>query len=348
MQPHDISRVKWIYGFNSDRAYLGYGNFRELYHHLAFLKGVKGLIEYLFILFEIHSRNLSENDTKVNNIWKYLSHTFGNIESALLLYTDYYKETSFVGPICIVGGQKYFVKIFKTEDDAKAEKKRADMLRDIASKLFCIPDVLVHADNIVAYQVLEKKYRSVKSSVLKNLALDLGKSALLLNREETVFLDLINIQYILSLSKVFGFSKLVRDAIDVVTNNDEALKTSTWGHGDFTPWNAFYNRDNAVCLVDYERVCVGPPFMDIFHLITQKNALSGNARLPTDTILLVSREAGVDLAKSFLWYIVYLLMQLETDLDLHITQKKTHKQIRILIETKADILRKAVASFSSM
>ena len=74
-------------------------------------------------------------------------------------------------------------------------------------------------------------------------------------------------------------TSLINSTLKLVENLDDDFKvSSTYSHGDFTPWNSFSTRSQ-LALIDWELSGNYPVFFDLIHFTVSKNALLGELKL---------------------------------------------------------------------
>lgn len=271
--------------------------------------------------------------------WDAVGRLIGSASDALLLYTEYYKGTIFVGPV--LAGRPLFVKVYNHESDAGAEVRRRDWIYDCAAGFFRIPR-LEHADQaVLCYELVLHGRRRPNSTTIASSALAFGRAALLASGGALPFRKLVDLNRLSALASA-AFLPVIGRAAAAVTAIDDLVPVAQ-AHGDLTPWNVFFDVDGRICLVDYERVLDASPFFDLFHAFTQSRSLVGNATLPVETLRKVVEAAGVEKKTALHWYVAYLLFQLATDLGELVDEGRQHHQLRTLITTKTRLLLQALA-----
>lgn len=126
----------WIRGAARRPRYIGSGRPTALYRYLADLQGARSLAERVALATVGRlGRPLPVRDATILEAWGRLRQVFPEFESALLIYTGYYKNIVLSG--VVDSGGLHFVKIFVDPEDHEAERRRLNDLRGIAPGESC-------------------------------------------------------------------------------------------------------------------------------------------------------------------------------------------------------------------
>lgn len=280
--------MTWLRSVTGDLRYVAWGRYRELVPSLDYLPGARGRIEQAFLRtpFPHTSRERDVPEAALAAV-EDLTATLGAGSAALLLYTGYYKDTWFVGPIRSARGQRAFVKLFQSTDDAAAEVARADQASRLVQDGAFRTLRAVQSGQVVSYDIVSRAgSASDRDAVAIGAAIARGRKqddatpparARWAARSNAV--DAV-------LAGRFDHSS---SRVGPALAHDVA-----WGlaHGDVTPWNIIPTHEGLV-LIDYERVALRPAFFDVVYAGSQGPALRGSPTWARENVDRELRSAGV-------------------------------------------------------
>lgn len=107
-------------------------------------------------------------------------------------------------------------------------------------------------------------------------------------------------------------------------------------HGDLTPWNMYFNKENKIHLYDWELAKTNMPyFLDLFHFIFQSNILLKNSKfsdfkqelinLKNNKLIskYIKKENNINIDQNYIFYIVFISSYY---LNVYLDQENIHKQ----------------------
>lgn len=117
---------------------------------------------------------------------------------------------------------------------------------------------------------LSPDYRHLE--FVKNLVENTKKNT---RYEDTDFYN--SVQSIKGLSQKDEVNDVLKEAVEIVENRlKNKAEVYAFAHGDYTPWNIYYDKDK-LCAFDFEYCSYSLPcYIDIFHYITQAALLGRN------------------------------------------------------------------------
>lgn len=263
-------RFKYLKGLGKASKYVAIGfPFLQIYQ-LSHFKGFRKFLECLYLSLQLltlkkklpHNlqENLSDRHFKIKE----------GLNSAFFMDTSWYKGTFLVGIIKTNKQQPYFIKYFKNQADADNEFHRSINFYSAASNIFTLSKCVRNEQKVLYYEYLENSHKLVNTNTLAELAIKLVDTQ---KHKESLPIHLqFNFDEILkntfwkdhdSLYKMFS------SVIHKQWENSENCYLTYLAHGDYTPWNSFFDKKNEICLIDYERSTQRVLFCDFFHLFFQ-------------------------------------------------------------------------------
>jgi hypothetical protein len=324
--------VRHVRGASRHRQYLASGDAAAFVDLISPVRGWRRTADAVAVRFGMQfGRRHATGDTAED--WQELCAVVGEPVTALLLDTAYYKSTTFVGPFQVVDGSRVFVKVFRSADDAATEVERASAFAMRCSPEFRPARLLRPAGRVVLYELLER------SGPVPAQLLDDASSAwcrrMLDHPEapESLFVPPAEL------------AAMAGEASLPLVDCTEGLRRcppmpAVLAHGDLTPWNAFVDDHDEICLVDYERVGRSTPFADYFHFAIQPEALHGRHLSIGSLVDKAAHRGDVDLATARAWLAAYLVTELAWDLRAYVVEGRRHAQLWRLISTKSTMLRR--------
>ena len=225
------------------------------------------------------------------------------IHHFLLYDTHDYKSTAWIGVVEVGQKKRYFVKIYKKASDAADSFARSEIAMRVFSPYFILSKAQYFGGTVCAYSLLQKKRNvaiaEVEETILQRYAKELPEMS---NETDSW----------ISEQEQHNFAMA---GIEIDQNIlQRAGLQQMWSHGDFSHWNCFEDRSNALCLIDYEEVGLYPPLYDWFHLILKPSLLKPGCVFPEKELNRVSTrlQQSEEVVVSWMW--LYLLLEMRKDL----------------------------------
>ena len=130
-----------------------------------------------------------------------------------------------------------------------------------------------------------------------------------------------------------SFIKNTRLALTFIEKDKEVL--CGLSHGDFTPWNMYFNKKNQIFIYDWELAKINIPlFFDLFHFVFQSNVLLKNSKFHDfknelikvkndQTLKTFINRNTIKIDENYIFYIVYISSYY---LNIYLEQENIHKQ----------------------
>ena len=211
-----------------------------------------------------------------------------------------------------------YVKVTTNAENAKRFEKEADAIRKLNSmEIDCIPKLIgTDFDSEVKMfgQVNEKPMGQEVQLVFNNQVLDTVKDIVEKTTKDIEYKDSEFYKYVDYLKNnldIFdGDQKpLVEEAINIA---ELEKNTFAFAHGDYTPWNVYYAKDE-MRIYDMEYCSeTMPAYMDVFHYLSQTSLLG---KRYTSQCVMRDYERNLDLIKeyvaepknTFICYLVWII-----------------------------------------
>lgn len=336
------AELRWIRGAARRPRYVGVGRPTVLYRKIDDLQGGRALLERVALAsVGRFGRLLPVRDPTIREAWLRLNRAVPDIESALLIYTGFYKKNSVLSGV-IDTGQSRFVKVFSEPNGHEAESGRLDDLRKIVPRSVVLARIELEGDGVIAYELLERSGRHAPQRVLEDVAMKLGVNAYREARRSNESVDDTWRETVVTTQRLLAeFGSAISN--ETASKLRRLVPLRTIAHGDFTPWNAFLSRQGRVALVDYERVGHHVPFTDAWHLATQPLALRGRIVPPTALLARVRDAAECDDRCVCGWYCAYLVQELNQDVSDWVIHGHHYARLRRVIVSKTRLLQNAIS-----
>ena len=303
-----MTTVSWLRGASPEPRYIGIGDQPgRLYPWLGYLQGVRGLAERAVLRLPPRLLDAAPPPADVAQIVDESLAGRPDPHSALLLYTAYYKETAFVGPVRMTPTDRpVFWKSFSGPEPAAAEIRRSSALREVLPDGAVTAGCRVVGSRLVEYDGLQRARRRATTAELVRCARMLGRLARDASAvgenigAQTPKVDVLT-QYADSATDLpVPLHRRARDDLEALSREDLFLS-----HGDFTGRNVFRTTAGTLAVVDYDAVGLRPAHFDVVHLVTQaavdKGIVPSMSRLRRVTLGLVEGDGRRDLAACLLW-----------------------------------------------
>lgn len=314
--------VSWLRGLTPEPRYVGIGRSPgRLYPLLAYLTGLRGVAEAAVLRLPADRLERGSPPTAVTESLERALDGLAPPHEALLLYTGYYKATSFVGPVIrTAGGAPVFWKAFPDRAAAQAELERAALLRCILPGGTRTASCHLVTDRLVEYDVLPRSRVPATTRALVGCARGIAHRAR--SHARAVDVPVVG-RHPAGRSTVHELAGSMTSAeqrrLDAAL---DGLGGTTFGisHGDFTRWNVFRMPDGSLGVVDYDAVAARPVLFDVVHLLTQSAVEKGRApslrvlRRATAGLLLGDDTAAA-VADALLWDACETAQQYEENPD---------------------------------
>lgn len=266
----------WLRSATGEPRYLGWGRRpQQLYTSLDYMIGLRGVAERQLMRL-MPTPFLRATRPLAAQARLALAETQSLPQSSvrgLLLWTGYYKNTWFVGPVEDSNGIRVFAKVFKCAEDSSSELRRSRIVGDLAASagtFNAIPAARLGC-TVVGYDVVHRARLATRGETLE-VAAAFGRtsadSALVPAGDDWA-------------SRCRSAALILEATIGWPA--DEAIRLLTRcspthlaiAHGDMTPWNLLETFEGPPHLIDYE--CVGwrPPFYDLVYADSHPLALAG-------------------------------------------------------------------------
>lgn len=331
----------WIRNAKGVLTYLAYGSdFNNLRRHLSFMQGVRGKIENTALFLLAHyptPLTNNERDSKILAAWKELEKNVGPISDAWLLYTAYYKDSTFVGPVLTKVGQLLFVKQYSSNALAVSAAIQTAQVRALAGDDFCIADVVLQEGRTVGFQLLEAATEQVSFSKLENAALKFGTRLMQQSVNQSSF-SLSSSDAEAIGKKLCWLGAWDQPHLVSLLNNTLGNIPLLPCHGDYTTWNAFEGCDGRLCLVDYEAVGENVPFADFWHLHVQQHCFVKGVEFDWNSINRVATSTNHSTIQVAKWLAAYLIEACDRDLKTQTLYVGTHHRLIKALRIKAQLL----------
>lgn len=302
------STLRWLRGVSRTPRYIGLGDRPgRLYPLLSYMTGLRDLTERLVLKLPepwvAAKRPLPEPARyAVNEVLRDRERP----AAALFLYTGYYKETVFVGPVLNRGSDAVFWKAFKGEDEVQRELGRVGAIRRVLPPSGRLAACSPIGAGVVEYEWVERSRRSATRSELVKFALELGQLAV--RAEGGGSVPIAEPSPLPKEEVVKGFADLegvhIHSIVPAMIDQMSALRHEAlfWSHGDLTRWNVFPTVGKRLGVVDYDAVGLRPPMYDVVHLLTQE-AVERRISPPVRLLGEVLRDYGgqANLAACLFW-----------------------------------------------
>ncbi|WP_346386497.1 hypothetical protein [Nocardioides sp.] len=254
-----------------DLRYIAWGDdYRALVPILDYLTGARRLAERVVLRSRLSlSRKQRAVPPEAQSQLDELRHHVGDSSSGFMLYTGYYKTTWFVGPVRPDNSGPRFLKLFKTEEDARAEIDRSRAMNQvpgIGDGFDVVPGELFTSTAVAYHPVTRSRVATeedaliVGSAIARNSSLHSSSTSW---HQRAIAADRVSQRRELSQG-----SQLSRHLVDETPCSPS--------HGDVTPWNIVPS-ETTLTLVDYERVGHRPAFFDLVYAATHAAALADTA-----------------------------------------------------------------------
>ena len=299
----------WLRGAARRPRYIGLGERpNRLYPYLSDLTGARERAERLVLLLPVAVLRRPAPWADADAGIEAALATMEEPRSALFLYTGFYKETLFVGPVRRRPAEDVvFWKAFRDEGAAADELRRVAALRTILPARAVAATCRSTGGPIVQSDRLVRGRRTIGDPELVACALEVGRLSLAgaggcgsrgapavpLEREVVE-------EFARQVAPARSEASRMLAELDRCADLPLVLS-----HGDFTHWNVFSTTGRRVAVVDYDAVGHRPAFFDVVHLLTQAAAEKDSAPRVDVLRSLFDRErrggADVDLAACLFW-----------------------------------------------
>jgi hypothetical protein len=272
--------VKWVRSAAGDLRYVAWGAaWRPLAHHLQYLTGWRGRMERVAL-----SSGLTQSGadrpvpTEAMQAAYSVRETLGSegASSGLLLYTGYYKDSWFVGPIAS-DSQFTFVKIFRTPKQAEAEVDRAMGAERLAagdSPFECIPARHLQPTSVM-YPLVTRSRRSRQADAEK-----IGQWLASHRLEPAGESDLLSERSARAEASLYELVGASASRPGLLTPAVASVPYLVPTHGDVTPWN-IVPTVGSLTLIDYDNVAPRPRCYDLIYALTHGPLIEGATVSPT-------------------------------------------------------------------
>ncbi len=297
----------WMRGASSRPRYIAIGHRpNDLYPLLSYLTGLRETAERL--VMRLPARLLYGTapwdgaEAAIESVLADQSQP----PSALFLYTGYYKETIFVGPVVLAGdgGRIVFWKAFGSQEDIDDELERASNLARIIPAGVTSASCVQRGARLVEYeQLVRAGWRGLTRGEHVACVTAIANSSV-----RGVSTDRPAVP--LEAAVVRSFVDLARYSdVPIEALSDELERCSGLplylSHGDLTRWNLFRTPDGRVAVVDYDEVGFRPAYFDVVHGLAQEAAQRGKVppvALMRSAVAQAPQGAPrLDLAASLFW-----------------------------------------------
>ncbi len=337
-------KLYWLRNGKLKRCYVYTGRPWKLQQTYGFLSGLRKKLESFVLCFQWYVYPFKSicRAQKINETWMILNEVV-KIQDAFLLDTSWYKNTVFIGAVRDQSGKEYFVKFYQDRHEATYAVEQSAFMKEYFSNYFQIlkivspaqwitfsPLIQHNTDKIPFSEIwmsihefsndfYQKYYQNIKP-LISFIHHDLAQ--LLKHHENTqdLWLDI---------------QKFLHDYQDLTI---PMVPT----HGDLVPWNLFYDQNGVITLIDYERCGWHVPYYDFFHLIVQTGAIKGHI---CDLNMLWADVPHIR-AKVVIWFVLYMLDQLQYDLNSYYRQKQQYTRLKKMINIKINLLKSALGEIN--
>lgn len=333
-------RLCWLPGARRLRMYLSAGDSLQLKRHLQFMGGIRGLIEDLVVTVVGKSGvSLEVGNDEVLNAYQELSDLI-KVDAAMLLYTGWYKNTVFVGPVRGTDGCRYFAKSFKLLSDAREEATKAKSVRTLADGYFKTAGVQNVQGRVILYELVEHGQSVPDARAVEAACLAMCTASLLRSVDAKPLKELVDFGALLGFCAQFPWpAEGLISALERIQKQMSVPVELCFAHGDFTPWNTFSSPDDSICLIDYENFFCGTPYFDYFHYHCQPGAMVND--LSPANMAFERLNDGVLRASAMtrIYFLAYLILQIYADLEAWCKGGMRHRQLSMLIKSRATLIK---------
>lgn len=330
--------LRWLPGARRIRMYLSVGNALPLKRHLQFMGGLRGRIEDLVVSVLCKAGfgfNVGNND--VLQAYQELRGAV-EVDALMLLYTGWYKNTVFVGPVQAKDGRLYFAKSFKMLSDAHEEFAKAQSVRALADGYFKTAEVLTVCNHTILYELVEHSRAMPDDQAVEDACLAMCAASLRGATSTQRMNELIDFDVLLDFcTKLPEQTEGLMHALEYIRKIDISLNVCS-AHGDFTPWNIFSAQDGSICLIDYERFFCATPYFDYFHFYCQPGAMINNIGPANEALRKLINKSPNDEKLIKIYFLAYLIIQIYADLDDWCRKGLRHRQLGMLIKSKSMLI----------
>ncbi|MFD2092788.1 phosphotransferase [Blastococcus deserti] len=224
---------------------------------------------------------------------------------ALLLYTGYYKNTLFVGPVILRHGHEpVFWKAFRGTKELELELRRVEGVRVLIGGSLRMANGHHVGAEVIQYQHLPRSKRRLSEATLAQVAIEMGwraQSAAVTREtfgvDPAVVLDAARVREFADVTGILD--PTVVD--DLLTDLPRCLAAELYlSHGDFTGRNVFSLYGGGVGVVDYDAVGMRPAFFDVVHLVCQSSVDAGRQPPVAELQGLLASVVGASRAREHL------------------------------------------------
>ena len=288
-----------VYDSKFKRRYLVMGRYRSLLPVMALRLGLRNWLDKAMLFFQWRGKPVS---SRLAEILKQVPSAIpGNIHSALLYDTSWYKDSLAIGYVR-ADENLYFLKICPTMHDAMFQQHQADFVARYFGNVFTTVPVIRQYQQCVVYPYISVK--TVHSDRLMDIIIAANQRFLKECSVEKTVSEIIprDIHFVLDqwnpeIAKAFKswMSRYQDHSVPFVPV-----------HGDLTPWNTGM-ADDKIVLFDYEQAGWQVPFYDYYHFVLQKPALDGKVHAITHLV--------TELPYQSLSLVIYLVDQIYQAID---------------------------------
>lgn len=327
--------MRWIRSAAGDLRYVGWGPApRKLAPHLNYLTGSRGILEQMALrsgLTASGKQRAVPHDAEAA-----LAEVMATVEPrqrGLLLYTGYYKDSWFVGPVATGTGID-FLKVFRDPHQASEEIRHATLaarLPGAGARYLCLPATPL-TDRAVSYPIVRRRGRaSTDTAIGIAMAISRGDAPVSVDEGDwAARADAVEARVL-----AVGQSPMRPGQLASQAASGGAL---TLSHGDLTPWNIIPTGRGPV-LIDYERLGWRPRHFDLIYAVTHVPAVAGReASIPA--LLDRLKQVGVVNDERRATAVSALAVGLVEHGEALLRHPNNTRRVEQLVRLKSNLLRK--------
>lgn len=263
--------MRWIRSLAGDLRYIGWGpRPQDLIGKLDYLTGRRASLEQWFVRSPF-SRTASQRpipSLELEQLWSVAD----ALESSrgMLLYTGWYKESLFVGPVQVDNAVR-FIKVLRSSLEADRERDRSAVAARLVpdhSVLYCLEAERVGVSS-VAYPAVDRSRASTHQDATA-IGLAIYRAAPAAATRDPRRLETAD-------AVLAAADRITAADRDTLLTALVGSDTDTQSHGDVTPWNVVVDPTGRLALIDYDSVARRPAGFDLAYALTHPSAVAGHA-----------------------------------------------------------------------